>query len=255
MILSPLVGFTLGYLLMVAILWTFRRPTRTGSTAASGWRQTVSAAAMALGHGLQDAQKTMGVIVLALVVGGYRADDDVPLWVICWRPARSRWAPTPAAGGSCARSAGASSTSTHRAGSPPRRPRRRCSTRRRSSSRRRSRRPRPSRRRSWASAPPSASSAVRWGVAGNILVAWVLTIPMAALMAALVYFVVHPLLERLTVPSVVVIRRRARGRSAEAAGDVVLGALVRRVGEDLRGQVELDQTAGAIADGLVGLER
>ena len=45
--------------------------------------QTVSAAAMALGHGLQDAQKTMGVIFLALVTGGYVAPgDDLPLWVI-----------------------------------------------------------------------------------------------------------------------------------------------------------------------------
>ena len=56
-------------------------PTRAGSTAASGYAQTASAAAMALGHGLQDAQKTMGVIVLALVVGGYHAGDDIPLWV------------------------------------------------------------------------------------------------------------------------------------------------------------------------------
>ncbi len=45
--------------------------------------QTVSAAAMALGHGLQDAQKTMGVIFLALLTGGYvGADDGLPIWVI-----------------------------------------------------------------------------------------------------------------------------------------------------------------------------
>ncbi|HET8895627.1 MAG TPA: inorganic phosphate transporter, partial [Protaetiibacter sp.] len=44
--------------------------------------QSVSAAALALGHGLQDAQKTMGVIVLALVVGGYQTTFSVPLWVI-----------------------------------------------------------------------------------------------------------------------------------------------------------------------------
>src|SRR5690606_9369984 len=83
MILSPVIGFTLGALIMIAILWIFRRsnPHRTGK----GFRyaQTVSAAAMALGHGLQDAQKTMGVIFLALVVGGYVAPTDpIPEWVI-----------------------------------------------------------------------------------------------------------------------------------------------------------------------------
>ncbi len=58
------------------------RPTRTRSTAASASSQTVSAAALSLGHGLQDAQKTMGVIVLALIAGGEHTGDDIPLWVI-----------------------------------------------------------------------------------------------------------------------------------------------------------------------------
>jgi inorganic phosphate transporter, PiT family len=83
MVLSPLVGFLLAFLLMLAILWVWRRrnPHRTNR----GFRlaQTVSAAAMALGHGLQDAQKTMGVIFLALLTGGYvAADDPLPVWVI-----------------------------------------------------------------------------------------------------------------------------------------------------------------------------
>jgi PiT family inorganic phosphate transporter len=82
MILSPLVGFGLAFLLMAAIMWTFRHrnPHRVGH----GFRlaQTVSAAAMSLGHGLQDAQKTMGVIVLALIVGGFQTEFYVPLWVI-----------------------------------------------------------------------------------------------------------------------------------------------------------------------------
>jgi PiT family inorganic phosphate transporter len=62
MVVSPIVGGILGYLIMVAILWLFRRshPGRAGR----GFRvaQSFSAAGMALGHGLQDAQKTMGVI-------------------------------------------------------------------------------------------------------------------------------------------------------------------------------------------------
>jgi PiT family inorganic phosphate transporter len=83
MVVSPLVGFGLSFLVMLAIMWIFRarNPARTNR----GFRlaQTVSAAAMALGHGLQDAQKTMGVIFLALATGGYvGADDDLPIWVI-----------------------------------------------------------------------------------------------------------------------------------------------------------------------------
>ena len=68
---------------MLAILWIFRR--RNPGRVNRGFRmaQTVSAAAMALGHGLQDAQKTMGVIFLALVTTGHAsAGDDLPLWVI-----------------------------------------------------------------------------------------------------------------------------------------------------------------------------
>ncbi len=83
MVLSPLVAFSLGFGLMLGIMWVFRNqsPRKVGQ----GFRlaQTISAAAMALGHGLQDAQKTMGVIFLALLSGGYVASGDpLPLWVI-----------------------------------------------------------------------------------------------------------------------------------------------------------------------------
>jgi PiT family inorganic phosphate transporter len=83
MFLSPLVAFTLAFAAMVGIMWAFRRtsPHRTNR----GFRlaQSGSAAAMALGHGLQDAQKTMGVIFLALLTGGYvAAGDPLPVWVI-----------------------------------------------------------------------------------------------------------------------------------------------------------------------------
>ncbi len=83
MLLSPLAAFALAFAVMIALMWLFRRasPARTNN----GFRlaQTLSAAAMALGHGLQDAQKTMGVIFLALLAGGYvAADDGLPLWVV-----------------------------------------------------------------------------------------------------------------------------------------------------------------------------
>lgn len=82
MFLSPVVGLIGGYLVMTAILWLFRRS--NPHKAKRGFRiaQTVSAAAMALGHGLQDAQKTMGVVVMALVIGGSETyGDPIPVWV------------------------------------------------------------------------------------------------------------------------------------------------------------------------------
>jgi PiT family inorganic phosphate transporter len=67
---------------MCAIMWLFRRA--NPHKAKRGFRiaQTVSAAGMALGHGLQDAQKTMGVVVMALVIGDVqKSDDPIPVWV------------------------------------------------------------------------------------------------------------------------------------------------------------------------------
>ena len=81
MFLSPVVGLVVGYLVMLAILWFFRRS--NPHKAKRGFRiaQTVSAAAMALGHGLQDAQKTMGVVVLALVIHDPSRGFGIPIWV------------------------------------------------------------------------------------------------------------------------------------------------------------------------------
>ena len=84
MVISPVVGVVVGYLVMRLILRLFRRahPGRTKR----GFRmaQTASAAAMAFGHGMQDAAKTAGVVVLALTVAGYQdsADHSIPLWVL-----------------------------------------------------------------------------------------------------------------------------------------------------------------------------
>ena len=83
MVLSPAVGFLGAFLLMTAILWIFRNRNPGKTTRGFRMAQSLSAAAMALGHGLQDAQKTMGVIFLALLTGGYvGATDPLPLWVI-----------------------------------------------------------------------------------------------------------------------------------------------------------------------------
>lgn len=81
MVLSPVVGVVVGYLVMLAILWIFRRT--SPNKAKRGFRiaQTVSAAGMALGHGLQDAQKTMGVVVMALTISGAQSGSGIPIWV------------------------------------------------------------------------------------------------------------------------------------------------------------------------------
>ncbi|CAN5327273.1 low-affinity phosphate transporter PitH [soil metagenome] len=83
MVVSPLVAFALGFAAMIAIMWIFRRANPSRANRGFRLAQTLSAAAMALGHGLQDAQKTMGVIFLALLAGGYVGEDDgLPIWVI-----------------------------------------------------------------------------------------------------------------------------------------------------------------------------
>ncbi|WP_093800218.1 inorganic phosphate transporter [Streptomyces sp. Wb2n-11] len=82
MFISPFVGLLLGYLVMVVILWIFRKA--NPHKAKRGFRiaQTVSAAGMALGHGLQDAQKTMGIVVMALVIADVEGQGDaIPMWV------------------------------------------------------------------------------------------------------------------------------------------------------------------------------
>jgi inorganic phosphate transporter, PiT family len=194
MIVSPLVGFTLAFLFMTAIMWIFRRanPGRVNR----GFRiaQTFSAAAMALGHGLQDAQKTMGVITLALVVGGVQSTFYVQWWVIVLS-ATALAAGTYAGGWRIMRTLGRRIVHLD----PPR---------------------------GFAAETTASSvlyttafvfaapisttqtitsavmgvgatrrlSAVRWGVAGDIAWAWVLTIPMAALVAAVCYWILHALI-------------------------------------------------------------
>ena len=84
MVLSPLAGLALGWLLMLLILWTCRRREPGRVSRGLRYAQTLSATAMAFGHGMQDAAKVAGVIVLALIAGGHHAAglDRAPVWVV-----------------------------------------------------------------------------------------------------------------------------------------------------------------------------
>lgn len=82
MVVSPIVGLVLGYFVMTAILWSFRHANPGRVSRGFRYAQTGSAAAMAFGHGLQDAAKTAGVVVLALTVAGRQTSQQVPFWVL-----------------------------------------------------------------------------------------------------------------------------------------------------------------------------
>jgi inorganic phosphate transporter, PiT family len=186
---SPLLGYLLGSLMMVAVAWTFRRmrPSRIDK-----WfrrLQLVSAGAYSLGHGGNDAQKTIGIIWMLLIATGYVSATDAspPTWtIVCcymaigagtmfggWRIVKTmgqRITKLKPVGGFCAETGGAITlflatalgvpvSTTHTitgaivgVGSTQR------------------------------------ASAVRWGVAGNIVWAWVLTIPASAFVAAIAYW-------------------------------------------------------------------
>jgi PiT family inorganic phosphate transporter len=191
MVLSPVVGLILGYLVMVAILWLFRKASPARVTRGFRAGQSVSAAAMSLGHGMQDAAKTMGVVVLALTVGGYHTGDSIPLWVY-FLTAATLAAGTYAGGWRIMRTLGrriieldpphgfaAESTASSVLfvaaigyGVP-------ISTTHTITSA------------IMGVGATKRLSAVRWGVAGNIVTAWIFTMPGAALVAAAAYVVSH----------------------------------------------------------------
>lgn len=188
MLISPVVGFALAFVLMVALLWAFKNANPHKVTRRFRIAQTASAAAMALGHGLQDAQKTMGVIVLALVAGGVQEGDSIPLWVKLsaagaislgtysggWRIMRTlgrKVIELDPARGFVAESVAASVLyTTAFAFHAP------ISTTQTITSA------------IMGVGATKRLSAVRWGVAGNIAIAWVLTIPAAAAVAAASYW-------------------------------------------------------------------
>ena len=181
-VISPLLGLLLGALLMVAVSWIFFH--RSPYTVDQWFRrlQLLSSALYSIGHGSNDAQKTMGLIWLMLISAGATSRDHLPLWVVVscytamalgtlfggWRIVRTmgqRITKLKPVGGFAAETGGALTlflatslgipvSTTHTitgaivgVGSTQR------------------------------------VSAVRWGVAGNIVVAWVITIPAASLIA------------------------------------------------------------------------
>ncbi len=194
-VLSPVIGMTIGFVLMVSVYWIFHRVRVNRVDRVFRTGQLFSAAAYSLGHGGNDAQKTMGIITIVLVAGGFLQMTDagklpeIPLWVVLaahfaialgtlsggWRIVKTmgtKIVKLQPVGGFCAETAGALTlfgatsfgipvSTTHTitgsivgVGSAKR------------------------------------FSAVKWGVAGRIVWAWVLTIPMAAIIAALAYGVV-----------------------------------------------------------------
>ena len=190
-VLSPLLGLVLGFSLMVLVFWLFRRftPSRVDTWFRRG--QLFSAALYSLGHGGNDAQKTMGIIAVLLYANGYLgADFYVPLWVVLachaamglgtlsggWRIVRTmglRITKLKPVGGFCAETGGAVTLflATH-LGIPV------------------------STTHTITGAivgvgSVTSASAVRWGVAGRIVWAWLLTIPCSAAIAALTVAVLH----------------------------------------------------------------
>jgi inorganic phosphate transporter, PiT family len=82
LLISPFMGFVMGYLLLVAIYWLTFHASRSWANAAFRRLQLVSSSLMAFSHGSNDAQKVMGIITLALVSGGMLERVEVPTWVI-----------------------------------------------------------------------------------------------------------------------------------------------------------------------------
>ncbi|MBB1600368.1 inorganic phosphate transporter [Variovorax sp. UMC13] len=185
---SPLLGFLLGSLMMVVVAWVCRRATPSRVDRWFRRLQLVSAGAYSLGHGGNDAQKTIGIIWMLLIATGHSATDAPPTWTIIscyaaialgtmfggWRIVKTmgqKITKLKPVGGFCAETGGALTlflatglgipvSTTHTitgaivgVGSVQR------------------------------------ASAVRWGVAGNIVWAWIFTIPAAAFVAAIAYWV------------------------------------------------------------------
>ena len=188
-ILSPLIGLLLSALIIVAVSWVCRRATPQRTDRHFRRLQLVSSALYSLGHGTNDAQKTMGIIWLLLIASGAGTADHLPFWVVVscfvaialgtlfggWRIVKTmgqRITKLRPVGGFAAETGGAIAlftatnlgipvSTTHTitgaiigVGSAQR-----------------------------------GFSAVRWGVAGNIVMAWILTIPASALIAAASWWV------------------------------------------------------------------
>ena len=185
MVLAPLIGFVVGFLMMLLTMWVFRRQTPGRVDRIFRRGQLVSAAAYSLGHGTNDAQKTMGIIAVLLFTTGHLEGSQfyVPFWVIMaahaalalgtmaggWRIVKTmgmRITKLRPVGGFSAETAGALTLiGTAVAGIP-------VSTTHTISGA------------IMGVGAIQRFSAVRWGVAGRIVWAWIVTIPAAALVAA-----------------------------------------------------------------------
>jgi inorganic phosphate transporter, PiT family len=187
-VVAPVLGLLLAYALMIAIHWIFRRSSPARMDLHFRRLQLLSAAVYSFAHGTNDAQKTMGIITSALVTGGFLTSFEVPTWVILsahaaialgtlsggWRIVHtmgSRLTKLKPRGGFCAETSAAASiliaTALHQPVSTTH---------------------------VIAGSIAGVGSiqrikAVRWGIAANILWAWVLTIPASACMAVVAYFV------------------------------------------------------------------
>jgi len=193
MVLSPLIGFVLGFLMMLATLWTFRAAHPGRVDRLFRRLQLVSAGAYSLGHGTNDAQKTMGVIaVLLFTTGRLGREFYVPYWVILaahaaiglgtlaggWRIVKTmgmRITKLRPVGGFSAETAGAVTLIGTAIGGIP------VSTTHTISGS------------IMGVGAISRFSAVRWGVAGRIVSAWIFTIPAAALVSAVAWLLLRPL--------------------------------------------------------------
>ena len=186
-VLSPLLGFALAFLMMMALFWILRRstPAKVDNWFRRG--QLVSAALYSLGHGGNDAQKTMGIIAVLLFATGHLGGTFyVPLWVVLachaamalgtlsggWRIVRTmglKITKLKPVGGFCAETGGAITLFAATALGVP------VST---------------THTITGAIIGVGAItklSAIRWGVAGRIVWAWILTIPCSAFIAGLTW--------------------------------------------------------------------
>src|SRR5467141_2382801 len=193
-VLAPVIGMVLGFVFMVATLWIFRgaRPSRV--EALFRRLQLLSAAFYSLGHGTNDAQKTMGIIAILLFSSGYLGPEFyVPVWVILaahaaiglgtmaggWRIVKTmgmRLTKLRPIGGFCAETAGAIMLIGTAVGGIP------VSTTHTITGS------------IMGVGATQRLSAVRWGVASNIVWAWILTIPLSGLIAAAVWGVTNLIL-------------------------------------------------------------
>jgi len=188
--LSPLIGFILSISLMSFLMWLFRKSTPTLVSSLFGRLQIVSAAYMAFSHGSNDAQKTMGIITMALVSYYQLTDFHVPFWVIIlcatamafgtavggWRIIKTlgvRLVQLRPIHGFAAETAAATVIEVaSRIGLP-------LSTTHVISST------------IMGVGASKRLSAVRWGVGGNIVLAWVITIPACIVLAWIICMILH----------------------------------------------------------------